>query len=370
MLSIKYHIPYTKNLQKKADKIINKISSMQENILSILLNKTNEMKYNDLQFKFLGQGDECIVYQVGNFAIKIYVAEHNKDVDILKMLKELYNKHIAINTVILYGNIVIHKHLIVVVNVANGTLDNWVKNIISKKDNNIDEKWLIMLIQILYGMYVLQKELKLYHADLTHRNILYVQLDKFIKINYSIGKYKFSIITDIIFIISDFGKSQSMLLSDNKLSNSVIQEYINNNKDFEFLSGLYNKNIVDYMYKFYTYDELLKIVKDDMNINAYITSLEEKLEEKGKRIKKPKWYNEVQIRRSLCYYILEHNYLDINTIPNINTELFLPSVDIKNIIETLKDSNSIISKIQKCHKLLLNYDNTKIKIYKTLNINV
>ena len=386
-----YDLAYTSNLQRRANKLLKYIKKLPENIVNKLLNKNlengNKLRYKvnnmkSIKFRFLGQGDECLVYRVDLFAIKFYIGKDNYDVHILKKLRELYNNHTTINTVILYHSLVLYNHMVTIVNVISGTLDNWMKEItkpkylLAKHLQNYNEEWILLMIQILYALYVLKKKLSLYHGDLTHRNILYIRLNKPVKIIYNIDNNNIEFITDIIFIIADFGKSQSLIYENKelpkhkKITNEELKLYISNNKDLEHLSGLYNKSIVDYMYKFYPYNKLREILKKDKYIDNILKEKKEYLLNKDMKQPPPSYYIDIQLRREMCYHILENNYIDIDSIPNIKKEILLPSKEIRNNLQELKSDISIMSKILELYKLLHKYNNLQKNNINILKFNL
>jgi hypothetical protein len=112
------------------------------------------------------------------------------------------------------------------------------------------------------------------------------------------------------------------------------------------------------MYKFYPYDKLRNILKNDKHIDNILKEKKEYLLNKDMKTKPPAYYIDVQLRREMCYYVLEHNYINIHSIPNIKSNLILPDKNIFDILITLNSDVSIINKIVNIYNLLKKYQKT------------
>ena len=337
---------------KILDTIEKYINELDPNIISKLINDTNDYEFmsqdkTKIKLLFLGKGDEGTVYGYNKLlAIKFFVLPHNKELEFMKRLQEYKN----INTLRLYKYFVKDNHLITIINKADGTIDKWMKNINNADIKIIDLHWYNMMVQILFGVLLIQDKLLMYHKDLLHRNILYKKLDEKIKIKYKIDKFSITIHTDIIFFITDFGKSQSLLPEFKKyniLDDNIIKEKIESNADLEGVASIYKKIFVDYIYHNINHEKLYKIIENDEKAQKYLKEIEDKVFKKTQIIKKPKYYIKLQVTRSLCYYLIENNYIDIS---KYDIKINIPSKKVRKILENLNDENNIIYKLKKIKK--------------------
>jgi len=332
---------------KLLDTVENYIKTFDEETIINLIN--NDNNNNKTKLIFLGKGDEGTVYAYNELlAIKFFVLSDNKELEFMKKLKEYEN----INTLQLYRYFIKDNHLITIINKADGTIDKWMKNI---NNTNVDLQWYNMMVQILFGVLLIQKKLLMYHKDLLHRNILYKKLKEEIEIKYVINKFTITIYTDTIFFISDFGKSQSLLPEFKKyniLDDDIIQEKINTNADLEGISSIYKKIFVDYIYHNIQHDALYKMIENNKEAHEYLQEIEKKIFAKTQIISKPPHYVKLQVVRSLCYYLIEHNYIDIK---QYNTKINIPSKKVRKILENLCNKKKIKYKLKKIHKKLEQY---------------
>ena len=318
---------------------------MPTHIVKKLVLKMDE--YDKL--KFLGKGDEGTVYSYDNMvAVKFFVNQDNRELKFMEILKELYNKSIIYNTLILYKSFIKDGYLITITNLADGTIDKWLKN---NSKTNIDKKWCHMMLQILYGLLILKNKLLMYHKDMLHRNILYKTFDKSIKIKYIINDTIIKFKTKTLFFISDFGKSQSLLFKDNTLSVEEIEKHVNDNIDLEGVASLFNKMLVDYIYRNVEHKELYKLIENNYEITKILLDVEDKMTNKGEIFKKPNNYVRIQVIRSLCYYLIEQNLIDTDKYIKENN-VFLPSNQIRHILESLTNDVPIISKMIEINNIL------------------
>jgi hypothetical protein len=126
------------------------------------------------------------------------------------------------------------------------------------------------------------------------------------------------------------------------------------------------------MYKFYPYEKLRSILKNDKNIDKILKEKKEYLLNKDMKTKPPAFYIDSQLRREMCYYILENNYINIDSIPNIKSSIILPDKNIFNILLSLKSKVPIVSKIYDVFNLLKKYQNNdnNHNNNKTFNLNI
>jgi hypothetical protein len=72
----------------------------------------------------------------------------------------------------------------------------------------------------------------------------------------------------------------------------------------------------------------------------------------------------------MCYYILENNYINIDSIPNIKSSIILPDKNIFNILLSLKSEVPVVSKIYDVFNLLKKYQNNNHNNNKTFNLTI
>jgi hypothetical protein len=362
---------------KILDTIEKYINELDPNIISKLINDTNDYEFvsqdnTKIKLLFLGKGDEGTVYGYNKLlAIKFFVLPHNKELEFMKKLQEYKN----INTLRLYKYFVKDNHLITIINKADGNIDKWINNInkvdikpldlqwyntmghiLFKPDMKfIDLQWYNLMVQILFGVLLIQDKLMMYHKDLLHRNILYKKLDKIIIIKYKIDKFSIVIYTDTIFFITDFGKSQSLLpefKKYNTIDDNIIKEKIESNADLNGIASIYKKVFVNYIYHNIEHNELYKMIENNNEAQEYLKEIEKQTFAKTQIISKPSNYVKLQVTRSLCYYLIENNYIDIS---KLNLKINIPSKKVRKILESLDNKKSIKHKLKKIKKNFIIY---------------
>lgn len=298
-------------------------------IITLIRNSNDKANKN---FKFIGKGGEGVVYKINNYAVKIYRQQNkqhkeNNEIKILKKLNELLNKNITNNFIKIYDFVWIHNFDILVMELVNGDLEKWVKI------KHSDTEWLIMIFQILYGLIVLQKYLKLYHSDMKPKNIL------FKKVNNGVYKYvinndnndkvaSISFQTDTIFMIGDFGHAQMLTNS------GEIMKYIENNSDLLQLSSFHRRLVVNMMENIYTLENLIEIGKKHKQFQKYFVWSKAKIDKDLKNFDEKTKNN--MLFRSLAYYLIEYDYININDLPICEKDYScLPSKKIIKILESL-----------------------------------
>lgn len=350
---MKLRTTLTPNILFKIDTdVINNILIDLDNITSdeidTLITGTTSFTLNKTRLTFLGKGDEGTVYDYDHIvAVKFFVKADNNELQYLELMKELYKQNIMFQTLMLYGHVIKHNHLITILNKADGNIDTWMKTLIS---DNPDIEWYHMLLQILYGVLVLQNNM-IYHKDLLHRNILYKVLNEEVTIEYEIDDLTINFKTKTIFFITDFGKSQSLTLkTENTLTDEEIKEAIDSNKDLHGIASLYTKMFVDYIYHNVPHYELYRMIKHNKPAQTYLKQMEQKIVDKSKIIKKPAYYTKLQVTRALCYYLIEHDYIDLNNYKS-KIKYAIPSNNVKKLLDTLT-SNTIMDSIKTITKLM------------------
>lgn len=365
------------------DKLFNIIKNIQyDDFKKIIYNDKSfelDTKYGKIMMNFLGKGGQGVVYSINiypMYAIKFYkqptgTNKVNIELLFLKKVKELKNKNITNNFLNLYGNISLFGRDVIIMNIIDGSLEEWVLV------EHSDIEWLKMIFQILYGTLIMQKCLQTYHADMKPKNILFNNITE-TNFNYEINEddnyYKINFISKQVFIISDFGHASS-LLNDfkrySKIPESSIKLSIENNLDLEHLSSFYKRLAVTIISNSYTLNDLLNIGKDDKYFNAYLdnekTQIENTMGHYSYSVKNHMLF------RSLAYYLLEKDYFDIDDLPNIGkTKINLPSPYIRNILESLsltKGYGTLVNKIKEIGNLIMkNESNNFISEISTLKL--
>ena len=290
----------------KLDQIIEEIKLMPENVFNILNNKIPEYT-NILTYKFVGQGGSSIIYSINNkYALKICKKINSKDIDILKKLQ---NTELANHTLILYTHFILHQHLFIIEQLANNTLDEWLKY------KHTDKQWIYMLIQVLYTIYILQTKYNIFHGDITFRNIMFKKYKKAKLFKFNDITFK----TKIFFIIIDFGRTQYIGASNNKVSDKEIKTAIMNNEDVKLLSISHNKNYVNLMIKKYN---KINITRTETETGTGTGT---------------NWFKQEHILRATLYDLIEHKILKTKS----------PNKSIQQIISSLYSTDLLENKIIK-----------------------
>ena len=336
-------------------------------IINMIKNNKNHTIRNSLLI-FLGKGGEGIVYRIAKtyFAMKIYKSKSrgiNKEILVLQKLNGLMDRAITNNFLKMYGSYQVSGYFILLMGLLDGNLEEWVKI------KHTDSEWYQMIFQVLYGLLVLQTHLKMYHSDMKPKNIL------FKNVNNQTYKYVINdkpvatITTNYLFIISDFGHSKSLLIdntNDNIKGNTAINGAIScagtgntnviaesielcieNNLDLEHIAGFHKRLAVTIITNAYTLENLIEMGGDDEYFIGYMDRSNQEIEQSmGKyspHIKKHMLF------RALSYYLLEHDYFNIDDLPVLaNSKIILPSKKIMEVLESLenvKGEGSLLNKI-------------------------
>lgn len=315
---------------------VNSIKNMTISNITTLIKESNDITINNINFSFLGKGGEGNVYKLGllPIAMKIYrkKSHKNKEIYILKKLN-LLSKDDTCNIFLkTHADLNMFGYPVLFMEIVDGSLENWVEY-----EHGYNE-WICMIIQVLCGLVILQNKLKLFHTDMKPKNILFKKVDKYV-INLFINNKNLSFESEYTFMISDFGHAQSLYFNDNKMEKTTIEENIKKNSDLDQLASFHKRLAVSIITKKYTLDEILEIAKDDDFFNSYVIWIKNEIE-KDMSTYSPKIKNHMLVR-DLSYYLLEKNYIDIEKLSNKtdNPKIFLPSKNIINVLESLKDIN-------------------------------
>ena len=313
------------------------------------------------KLEFLGKGGEGVVYKYDNYAIKFYKKSvlFNKDLFALRLANRLSNDKITNNFLTLFGYTQIFKKDVMIMNLVDGTLESW---ILSK---HTDHEWLVMIFQILYAIVVMQKHMQMYHADMKPKNILFKKIINTV-FEYTVSNKIYKINANSIFMISDFGHSSSLLFqkkeyNEKNMQKADIMRAINNNLDLGHLSTFYKRLAVTIISNTYKLDDLINMGKNKADFMVY-------LEEKKQEIEKDMGsYNDKvkshMLFRSLAYYLLEYNYINIDDLPNSgNNKIYLPPESVRKILTSLnnlKDTDMLLAKIDEVGKQI---SDAKLKV--------
>jgi len=302
----------------------------------------------NIKLDFVGKGGEGVVYKHNDYAIKFYknIIPFNKELFVLRLINRLGNK-ITNNFLTLFGCTQIFRKDVLIVNLIDGNLETWVYN------KHTDNEWLCMIFQMLYGVLTMQQCLKMYHSDMKPKNLLFKKINpSVIKYNIKNGKTEhiYNIQTNYTFIISDFGHSSSLMFpkkeyNEKNMSDDKIKEFINKNKDLEQLAFFYKRLVVNMIKNTYDMNDLIKMGNNNDDFLSYMNSAKNEINSDMRE------YNDKvkshMLFRSLAYYLLENNYVDIKKLKNSEGKIYLPSKKIINILNSLSDVTGTIGLLNK-----------------------
>ncbi len=300
-----------------------------DNLYSTLFNSKKDITINNITYEYVGKGGQGVVFKINEFAIKIIPKEkyQDKEYKIGLYLNGLLND-ISINFVKVYDKIETDNYVIIKMDYVNGKFVNWMY----KKHD--DKEYINMILQILINLRILQLKINLYHRDMKPKNILYKDLDTNVNFTYELNNKKYTINTNIIFYITDFGHSISDITDDNITNN----KYITHDSDLYELSMLAQRIKVDKILNIYKLDDLIKIASKNEHFKGYYENEKKKIDEKMNTY--PEFIKQKHLTRNISYFILENNLLNVD-ITDIMSE------NIQNILNSLLDDDidKIIDKI-------------------------
>ena len=297
------------------------------NIYSTLFNSKKNITINDTYYEYVGKGGQGVVFKIDNYAIKIIPKEkyNEKEYKIGLYLNKLLD-NTSINFIKMYEKIESDTFVILKMDYVNGKFVDWMY----KKHD--DKEYINMILQILINLRILQNKINLHHRDMKPKNILYKDLDKNINFTYELNNKKYTIDTNIIFYITDFGHS----ISD--ISDEINKKYITQDSDLYELSMLPQRIKVDRILNIYKLDKLINIASRNEHFKGYYDNEKKKIEEKMSTY--PEYIKQKHLTRNIAYFILENNLLkiDISDIMSNKIENILDSLlneDIDMIIDRL-----------------------------------
>lgn len=344
---------YNVNDYDKCYDIVNELTD--NNLRDLAYSKYKKESIPFAKLDFIGKGGEGIVYilnnnNCGHIVIKVmekYKITH-KTIFFIDQCNKLIKNNISPNFLYSYGVIKKDKYGVIMSEVATGTVENWVKN------NHSDREWLSFLFQIVQGVYCMQTIMKTYHGDMKPKNILFKTLnDNNTIFKYNINGKSYYVPTyGYLFLISDFGHAQSLLLAEHK---NYIKTYINSNADLEHIIDLHKRIMVSAIQKMYKINDILNIIKlnNDEYFENYFKTEKEKIQKELSKY--PQAIKDKMLLRSAIYYIIEKNYIKWSDIPDEFQDMKLPSNEIILFIDSWR--NKTIIDIIKSFSEFFNSDN-------------
>lgn len=316
-----------------------------------ILNDINECKkiINDNKnehINIIGEGDKGIAYNIsstkcGSIVMKKFKTSEEKngmftEIFLLQQVKKLIDDYICPNFVYYY----LHNDTYILMEHADGNLEDFLSTVHEKKI------YKSMFFQICVGILCLQKYLKTFHNDLSPGNILFKKISENIIFMYNINGVKYYVPTyGYLFVISDFERSQSILLN-----NTInISQHIDNNDDFNKLRGLHHILIYACIHKLYSnYIDLKLLIKDKINKSKF-----------DNYVKYTKSYHKIVL------YMIKHNMFEWeNIIDNVTKENIAYLRKYKNNIMTKTPIDFTFGKYFKKYINSTNIDNNDVINFK------
>lgn len=315
--------------------------NINNDVIDILLDKYKDHQIADKLYKYINKGGNGIVYKVDDMAIKIYV-EYDMDT----VLKEFYVMGILQelsginrNIINIYNYYLSLSKPVLTMEYLDGDLQKWTNKMIHNKFNldndDIDKEWISMIFQVTYGMLFLNK-LGILHNDAKPKNIMYNNNNRHISSEYKINGKTYTITSNFTFKIADFGGIMIVGSTLNDMTNDEIKRKIKNRSDLWELSRIFYRVLTDYAKIQYKMNTIMEYVNNDGDYYKYYSNEKNKIWSKMKKY--PIHIKESYLLRSLIYYGLENNIIDIDSI--INTyQLKFPSKKVLDLLSRLIDTS-------------------------------
>ena len=349
---------------------IKKINYKQKKMLGEIKNNIKKnFKINDSEIEYLGKGGQGIVYllkslKCGSVVFKIsnINKESSKEIFFLKKIKNIIDNDICPHFIYSYTQEIFDNKYYMFMEFADGTLENWLE------EHHTVQEWKSFMFQILYGVFVLQEKLQTYHADLKPKNILYKKI-KNGYFKYIINNETYYVPTyGYLFLIADFGKSQSMLLSNNEISNESIIAFIKDNNDLEHIESLPKRILVSALEKKYNFEGFVEFMDGQMDANFknYLNSEKEKIY--LDLSKYPEYIKKKMLLRSIIYYAIEKKYISVSSIPEKYFQMKFPPEMISDDLEKIFSLKDPVYKIlTSFYEYKINKDTDIIKTFIYIN---
>lgn len=308
-----------------------------------LLKIGESYKFPNYTLKYIAKGGNGYVYllsskKCGFIVVKntLISIETENEIYFLEKVRDIIEKRICPNFLYNYIYENINNTYILFSEFANGTLETWLT------DHHSIYEWNNCLFQILYGVYVMQNKMGTYHGDMKPKNILFknIQNNTF---KYNILDKTFYITTKYLFLIADFGKSQSIYKENNKISNESIMAFIKNNADLENIEALPKRILVSAVEKkyngdLYNFHKFMLSVKDN-GYNSYYYSEKNKINVELKKY--PNNVKNKMLLRSLIYYAIEKKYIKPGDVADEYFDMKYPPLEIVNKLKQIGNHNII-----------------------------
>lgn len=327
------------------NKLIQIIKSISHDTLLKILSREKTIIIQDgVTFIYLNYGREGIVYKFNDYALKFYRNKSyiTNEIQIIKKYIIPLDENISNNFLKIYGTVDLFDHSVLIMELVDGNLQDWVLSM------HTDKEWLTMLFHILYGIFVMQYHMKVFHSDVRPRNVLFKKLDRPINVKYIVEGNDITITTsfstDTFFKIADFGKASGLELSHNKLPIESIKISIQNNIDLRHMRELYIRLAVDALSYSHTLKDLLKIGEKDKYFQGYVNKKKQQTD-----AYMPDDMKEQNLFRAVAYYLIEKNYFNLNNFPSAG-KVFMPSKKIRDVLdlfEVTKDKKSMLNLLKK-----------------------
>lgn len=320
---------------------IESINSLLKTLKLDYIHKLYRLKANDNNFKYIAKGGQGVVYRINNssYAIKIIKKIHLTNRE--KLASDIIERSGDINFIKYHLIHNIDSYVLIVMDLADGTLAEWVKV------NHSECDWFNMIFQIVMAVYIMGTKYKMLHTDMKPKNILYKRYDVPQILKYDINGKHYTIKSKYLFIISDFG--HAILLdhpeSMKNYNRSDIEQFIKSNADLYELASIYKRILVDHIMLTYDINELKTMGKNDQHFVSYYNDTVNDAERN--LAKYPQNIKEKMIARSIAYYLVEKNMISIDDtkIPSKNVINILDSILYNSIEKILGDTHAVLTKM-------------------------
>lgn len=326
--------------------------------MDLIINKFNKVNnksgtlFDNITYSFINKGGQGEVFSVCMEENKCLAIKRGKlsenEQKLLIIMSGYVTSHISPHFLLIYKIDRISNNVFILMEKIDGNLNKW---LILPHDEN---EWLSFLFQFTMGIYVMKTYGKTYHADLKPKNILFKNIDEQ---QHTCAKYTINLkgtTTDYyvpfygkLFIIADFGHSQSLLLTSNKLSSNEIKHNLDVNTDLYHIYTLAKRLIVDTIIKNYNLSAILDFLnKYNVSYRGYYEKEKEKINNYLRQY--PPHMKDYMLLKALAYFVIENELYDKLDI-SIKSEFHLPPISIqKLIIENFDGKLNPEDIIEKC----------------------
>jgi hypothetical protein len=329
------------------EKITDLIENITKNELKKIMNENNNIKLSSSDFEisldFVGKGGEGKVYKIDKFAVKFFSADNMpqnkesfaKELLVLKNTNKYILHKVSNNFIPLHYYTKIFGVDVIVMDLVEGTAYDL---LLHSSINDTDNLYLHMMFQVLYNVLVMYECLKIKHNDLTLKNILFKKIKPSL-INYTIinktngETNKFSIVTDVVFYMSDFGRSVQIINNNYDVSKSD-KKLLKYDNELHHIIDIFTRYLADILPKKYSQEELINIRKHDDKFIRYSKEMKQKLFNK-----KNNQYMKYKYNRALVYYLIDNNHINEKFLTKL--KINLPS---ESIIDFIKSLNQTINR--------------------------